>query len=215
MEAAVRTTIGSRRRKGHSHDRTRQPSLLDGEYLDSTASSQQMPSDNPNADELRRVRTEFYKKSPEDRRRETQREMDSYTTQRRHSRSRRSSIKVPESIVRDLRRDHESRHKYRREKYREEPEENTGYVYKQVYDHPKDADYAKQMPRRRASAPRATSRYEAERVRAQEPSIARRHTERRALSRREAGVESSRSQRRSDYDAAIPSSMMSRYQTAD
>ena len=214
MEAAVRTTTGSRRRKGHGHDRTRQPSLIDGEYLESSGSNQQMPPDYPTADELRRVRTEFYRKTPEERRREAERDMDSHTIQVRHSRSKRSSTKMAESSTRDLRRDHESKHRHRREKYREEPEEDAVYVYKQVYDKPKDADSAKPMVRRRGSAPRATTRYDAEDVRAQQPSIARRHTERRALGRRDAGVELSRSRRRSDSDAHIPSSLMSRYQTA-
>lgn len=215
MEAAVRTTTGSRRRKGHGRDYPRQPSLVGGEYLESLGSGQQMPSDNPTTDELRRVRTEFYRKSPEDRRREAERDMNSHTTQSRHSRSRRSSIKLPESSIRDLRRDPESKHRHRREKYTEEPEDDTVYVYKQVYENPKDADHAKPMSRRRASAPRATTRYDAEGVRAQEPSITRRHTERRASARREAGVELNRSRRRSDSDAAVPSSLMSRYQTTE
>lgn len=205
MEAAATTTTGSRRRKVHSRDHPRQPSLVGGEYLDSVDSSQQMPSDNPTVDELRRVRTEFYRKSPEDRRRETEKNMSAHATQGRHSRSRKLSIKMPESSIRDLRRVHELKHRHRREKYREEPEDDTVYVYKQVYDTPKDADHAKSMPRRRASAPRATMRHDAEGVRAQEPSITRRHTERRA---------SGRSRRRSDSDAAVPSSLMSRYQIA-
>lgn len=216
MEAAVRTTTtASRRRKGHLRDRPRQSSLVDGEYLESLGTSQQMPSDNPTADELRRVRTEFYRKSPEERRREIERDMDLHTTQRRQQRPRRSSIKMPESSARDLRRDHESKHRHRREKYREEPDDDTVYVYKQVYENPKDADHARSMPRRRASAPRATTRYDADGMRAQEPSIARRHTERRTSGRREAGVELSRSRRRSDSDVAIPNSFVSRYQTTE
>lgn len=211
MEATAKTTTGSRRRKAHSGDRYNHLRLLDSEYLPSTASNQHIFSDHPDADELRRVRTEFYKKSPEDRRRESHREMDTYTAQRRHPRSRRSSIKTPESITRELRRDHEFRHRHRREKYKEESEDAAGYVYQQVYDNPMDSDYAKTAPRRRASAPRATSRYEAERVRVQEPSLTRRHTERRVSSRREAGVEQSGSQRRSDHVAATPRPLIIRY----
>lgn len=211
----MRTTTGSRRRKGHGRDRPRQPSPVGGEYLESSGSAQQMPSDNPTVDELRRVRAEFYGKSPEDRRREMQKDMNSHATQGRHSRSRKSSIKITESSIRDLRRDHEPKHKHRREKNREEPEDDTVYVYKQVYDIPKDAERAKPMPRRRASAPRASSRYEGEGVRTQEPSITRRHTERRAAGRKETGVELNRSRRRSDSDAAVPSSLISRYETAE
>lgn len=215
MESTAKTTTASRRRKAHSRDRSKHSSLLNGEYLHSTASNQYIFSNNPNADELRRVRTEFYKKSPEDRRRESQREMDTYTTQRRQPRSRRSSLKIPESTSRELRRDHEFRHRHRRERYKEETEEAAAYAYQQVYDNPRDGDYAKTAPRRRASAPRATSRYEAERVRVQEPSLARRHTERRAQSRREAGVEPSGSQRRSDHAAAIPCPLIIRYRPTD
>lgn len=184
--------------------------MVDGEYLESLGSSQQMPSDYPTPDELRRVRTEFYRKSPEERRREAERNMDFHTTQGRHPRSRRPSVKVPDSSIRDLRRDHESKHRHRREKYKEEPEQDTVYVYKQVYDSPKDADHARPMPRRRPSAPRASTRYHADGVRAPEPSIARRHTERRASGRKEAAIESSKFRRRSDSDVAIPSSVMSR-----
>lgn len=214
MEAAVRTTTGSRRRKVHGRDRPRQPSLVGGEYLESSDFTQQITSDNPTVDELRRVRTQFYRKFPEDRRRETEKDMNSHATQGRHSRSRKSSIKIPESSIRDLGRDHEPKHRHRREKYKEEPEDDTVYVYKQVYNTPKDADRAKPMPRRRASAPRATTKYEGEGVRAQEASITRRHTERRAPGRKEAVVEMNRSRRRSDSDAAVPSSLMSRYETA-
>ena len=215
MEAAVKTTTGSRRRKGHGRDRPRQPSLVGGEHLESSGSTQQMPSDNPTVDELRRVRAEFYGKTPEDRRRETQKEMNSYATQGRHPRSKKSSIKITESSIRDLRRDHESKHKHRREKNKEEPEDDTVYVYKQVYDIPKDADRAQPMPRRRASAPRTTTRHDGQGVRTQEPSITRRHTERRAVGRKEAGVEPNRSRRRSDSDAAVPTALMSRYETAE
>lgn len=215
MEAAVKTTAGSRRRKGHGRDRPRQPSLVGGEYLESSSFTQQMPSDNPTVDELRRVRAEFYGKTPEDRRRETEKDMNPHATQGRHSRSRKSSLKITESSIRDLRRDHESKHKHRREKNKEEPEDDTVYVYKQVYDIPKDADRAKPMPRRRASAPRTTTRYDGEGVRTQEPSITRRHTERRAVGRKEAGAELNRSRRRSDSEAAVPNSLMSRYETAE
>ena len=215
MEAPARTTTASRRRRIHSHDHSKHSSVVDGEYLDSRASSRQTSSNHPNADELRRVRTEFYKRSPEDRRKEAQRTMDSYPTQRRHSRPRRSTTKVADISTRELRRDQETRHRSRREKNREEPEEDTGYVYRQVYSDARDGDVPISMPRRRASAPRATSRYEAERVRAQEPSLARRHTERRLYSRREAGLESSRSQRQSDQETATPYPSISRYYTAD
>lgn len=216
MDTATRTSTTSRRRKAHhSHNRSKHRSRLDGESLDSIVSSQHMPSNNPDVDELRRVRAEFYKKSPQARQRETQREMDPYPSQTRHSKSRRPSIKIPEITTREVRRDHESRHRSRKEKSKEEPEDNAGYVYRQVYENPRDGDYEKPVPRRRASAPRATSRYEAERVRAQEPSLPRRHTERRASSRREAGVEPNKPQRRMTHEAATSHPFISRYQVTD
>jgi hypothetical protein len=216
MDAAARTSTTFRRRKSHHcHNRPKHRSTLDGESLDSTASSKQMPSNNPNVDELRRVRADFYEKSLQDRHGETHREMDPYASPTRHSKSRRPSSKIPEITAREVRRDHESRHRSRKEKYKEESEENAGYVYRQVYEIPRDGDDEKPAPRRRASAPRATSRYEAERVRAQEPSLSRRHTERRASSRKEAGVESSRSQRRTKHEAATSRPLISRYQMID
>ncbi len=213
MEAAAKTSTASRRRKNHGHHGSKHRSLLDGERLDTTATSQQVPTSNPGVDELRRVRTEFYKKSSEERRRETPPEMNPFTSPTRHSKSRRSSTKIPDIATREVRRDHESRHRSRREKHKEEPQDDTGYVYKQVYDNPSDGDYAKPVLRRRASAPRSTSRSELERLRNFEPNLARRLAERRAKIR-DAGGESSGTQRRSDHHATTPRSAMSRYEVA-
>lgn len=209
------TTTASRRRKTHGYDHSKPTSMLDGAYVESTASSRQAPWNNPTTDDLRRIRSEFYKRSPEDRRREVHREMDPHTIQRRHSRPRKSSTRVADTSIRELQRDHDTRHRYRREKYEEEPDEGTGYVYKQAYRDTRGTDDTMPIPRRRASAPRATTRYETERAQVQEPGLARRHTERRVVSRREAGVESSRIQRRSDHDAATPRTSMTRYVTAN
>lgn len=205
--ARISTAHGRRRTHGSTSHRVRTIS-------DDRISDRYHSVDRPSPHELRRVRAELYGRSPEDRRREAQRDMEYQASRRRTLRVKQPSVRAPEVIVREERRRHESERRHHRRKPREEGGSEI-YVYRYV-----DEDQGSKAPdrpqhRRRSAVAAIPSRDEQERVRVSSASVSRRNTGRKPSYHKEDASVSSRIERRSNFDAAIKTlptrSSLSRY----
>lgn len=205
--ARISTSHSRRRTHGSASQRTRTIS-------DDQISGRYSSVDRPSAHELRRVRAEYYSKSPEDRRREPHREMEYHASRRRTSRGKQPSARAPEVIIRDERRRHESERRHHRRKTREEGGGDV-YVYRKFDEDQGSKAAERPQHRRRSSVTVVTSRDEPERVRVSSASLSRRNTGRKASHYREEANVLSRTERRLSSEAAIKNihtrSALSRY----
>lgn len=201
MAAATRTSTASRhRRRTHRKGSSRVQPVLHDQSSDIATSDYHTSTRKPGVDELRQVRAEFYNKTPEDRQRDAYERMQSYSDHRRDPGPRKLSTKMSEVTVREVRRSSDVKHRPRRERQKE-LDDDTVYVYRRRDEDPKE-DILKTMPRRRVSAPRASTKGDPECTYIREPNLSRRHTEKKAPIRRESETVSLRPQRRPKTDAA-------------
>lgn len=194
MVTVTRSSVGGRRRRTHDSHSPKAHVSLDGEHLDTASSHLYNRVDNPSAVELRQVRAEFYGSGTNGRRRSSTKEMASHSSHRRDPISRTTTVKIPEVPAREGRR-------RRREKSKGEVDDDRVYAYRYVDSDPRDSP-SRTVPRRRASAPRATSKYESDRMRMIDSDLSRRHTERRAPYQRDWDSSASRHHLRSSSDVA-------------
>lgn len=202
MVTATRSSATARHRRSHEFYPMRAQFVPNGPSMNTTSSQVSYDTEIPNVDELRRVRAQCYNTKSEDRRKKPQKEMASYTSQRRESISRSMSARIPEVTVREGRRKHETTHRRRRERAKEDGDEGKVYVYRYVDDDPRDDPTTRSTLRRRASAPKS-SKLEPSRSYINESDLSRRQTERRLSHRRDWESSTSRNQRRSSSSANI------------
>lgn len=200
MVSVTRASAG-RRRRTHDSYSSKTYISLDDENLDTAPSHPYNRANNPSATELRRVRAEFYGSDINGRRRSNTTEMALHNNQRKDSILRTTAARMSEVAPREGRRKHDPTYRRRREKSKEEVDDGRVYTYKYLDDDPRDVT-SKSVPRRRASAPRATSKYESDRMRVIDLDLSRRHTERRAPHQRDWDSSTSRHHLRSSSDAA-------------
>lgn len=199
MVDGARTSTAHGRRRTHRSISQRARMISDDRNSDRYSSV-----DRPSADELRRVRAEFYSRSPEDRRREAHREMEYHASRRRTSRVKQSSIRAPEVIVREERRRHESGRRQHRRRPREE-DSGEVYVYRYMDDDQGSKAVDKPQRRRRSASTVLASRDEPERVRVSSASLSRKNTARKASHHREEATALPRTERRSSSNSVIKS----------
>lgn len=211
MVNGARISTAHGRRRTHSSTSQRVRTISDDRISDRSSGV-----DRPSPHELRRVRAEFYGRSPEDRRREAQRDMEYQASRRRTSRVKQPSVRAPEVIVREDRRRHESERRHHRRKPREEGGSEI-YVYRYV-----DEDQGSKAPdrpqhRRRSAAAVIPSRDEQEGVRVSSASVSRRNTGRKPSHHKEDATVPPRMERRSNFGPAVKNlhtrSSLSRYFT--
>ena len=202
---ATRPPASGRRRRNQGYHSSKASVSLEGQPLNAASSHPYNRVDNPSREELRRVHDEFYSVTS-DRRRRSNQEMASHSNHRRDSFS---SARLPEVTIREGRRKHDSSSRRRREKVREEVDSGRVYVYRYLDDDPRDGA-SRSAPRRRASAPRATSKYESDRRGTYKPELSRRHAEIRAPYYGEGDGSTSRNHTRSSSEAAYARSTVGR-----
>lgn len=185
------STSQSRHRRIHSTD----PQHTRLRSVDTT--SDHIPVDRPDVNELRRARAEFYNKSPEDRRREAPRVIEHQAIRRKNFKGRQSSARLPDVVIREERRKHESERRHRRRKPKEEVDDDDDvYVYRHLENDRGSTN--QERPRRQRSVSTTISRDKHERVRVNGTNLSR-STGRRALYSREE-TSSVRSERRPSSD---------------
>ena len=195
--ARVSTSHGRRRHHGSSSQRAR---IISDDQISDRCNSVARPSVN----ELRRVRAEFYSRSPEDRRREAHREMEYLASRRRTSRVKQPSVRAPEVIIREDRRRHESERRHHRRKPREEGGGDV-YVYRYLDEDKGSKAADRPQHRRRSSLAEIPSRDEPVRVRVSSASLSRRNTGRKAFHYKEEVTVPPRTERRSSSDSSVKS----------
>lgn len=201
MGDGARISSSHGRRRAHPSVPHRTRTISDDRNSDRYSSS-----DRPSADELRRVRLEIYNKSPEDRRRETHREMEYHTSRRRTPRVNQPPLRAPELTIREDRRRHESERRHHRRKLKEEGGGEV-YVYRYL-DEDQGSKAADRPPhRRRSSVTVVTSRDEPERVRLSSTSLSRKSTGRRSSYYREEATVLPRTERRRSSSNASAKSL--------
>ena len=118
------------RHRPHQSHRRRKISST-GEDRTSSLGAQDVPQhENPDVVELRRVRAEFYRKPPEQRRKESSNTMAGLETPRRSSSTRTPPKRMPEVIIRDIpARPPSERHRHRRKTREEVGNADDQHVY--------------------------------------------------------------------------------------
>lgn len=201
MAAATRTSTTSRhRRRTHRKGISRVQRVPHDQSSNNTQSEYQTSTKKPGVDELRQVRAQFYDKTPEDRQRDAYKRMQSYSDYRRDLGLRKSSTKMSEVTVRELRRSSDLKHRPRRERPKD-LDDDTVYVYRRRDDDAKE-NILKKIPRRRASTPRTSIKGDSERTHIREQNLSRRHTEKRR--------QSEESQKQSHFDLNVDRRLMLR-----
>lgn len=121
----LRTSASNGRRRTHdSVPRSRRP-ISDGQ-----ASDRAISIEGPDVDDLRRVRAEYYNRSPGDRERYSQKDMEVHTSRRKSTRTT-SAIRGVELVtIREERRKHDPQRRQHRKKSRDEHSSDDVYVYR-------------------------------------------------------------------------------------
>ena len=195
--ARISTSHGRRRHHGPGSQRAR---IISDDQISDRCNSVARPSVN----ELRRVRAEFYSRSPEDRRREAHREMEYHASRRRTPRAKQPSVRAPEVIIREDRRRHESERRHHRRKPREEGGGEV-YVYRYVDEDLGSKAADRPQHRRRSSITVIPSRDEPERIRVSSASLSRRNTGKKASHYKEEATVLPRTERRSSSGSSVKS----------
>lgn len=141
--------------------------------------------DRPNAEDLRRIRAEFYTTSPEVQRTKNPKLMAEKATPRRSSSARKPSTRVSEITVQEVRDIRSLEHRHRRRRTRVEKDDaqpEPAYVYrpKPVITH--------SPPLQRSKTTTTTGTARPKEVRRSSEGLARRQTERRKLYHREDAI---------------------------
>lgn len=123
----LRTSASNRRRRAHgSVPRSRRSAT------DEQASDQAITVEGPDVDDLRRVRAEFYSRSPSDRKRYAQKDMEVHASRRRSTRSNSTIRGLDVVTIREERRKHDPERRHHRKKLREEHRSDDVYVYRNL-----------------------------------------------------------------------------------
>lgn len=125
----LRTSASNGRRRTHdSVPRSRRP------ISDVQASERALSVAEPDVDDLRRVRAEYYNRSPGDRERYSQKDMEVHASRRKSTRTA-SAIRGVELVkIREERRKHDPERRHHRKKFRDEHGSDDVYVYRNSDD---------------------------------------------------------------------------------
>lgn len=127
----LRTSASNGRRRAHaSVPRSRRL------VADEKASDQAIVVEGPDVDDLRRVRAEFYNRSPNDRERHDQKDMEIHASRRRSRRTTSAIRGVDVVAIREERRKHDPERRHHRKKLREEYGSDDVYVYRTLDENP-------------------------------------------------------------------------------
>lgn len=121
----LRTSASNGRRRAHGSVAGSRRSVANEE-----ASGQAITVEGPDVDDLRRVRAEFYNRSPSDRERYAQKDMEVHATRRRSTRNTSAIRGVDVVTIREERRKHDPERRHHRKKLREERDSDDVYVYR-------------------------------------------------------------------------------------
>lgn len=121
----LRTSASNGRRRAHdSVPRSRRP------MSDAQASDQAISVEGPDVEDLRRVRAEFYNRSPGDRERYSQKDMEVHASRRKSTRTTSAIRGVDLVKIREERRKHDPERRHSRKKPRDEHGSDDVYVYR-------------------------------------------------------------------------------------
>lgn len=121
----LRTSASNGRRRAHgSVPRSRRS------VSDVRASDQAISVEGPDVDDLRRVRAEFYDRSPGDRERYAQKDMEVHASRRKSTRTTSAIRGVDVVTIREERRKHDTERRHHRKKPRDEHGSDDVYVYR-------------------------------------------------------------------------------------
>ena len=172
MESSARVRTSSSRMRGHdsrphkvrSH-KVRQPT--NERSSSSTPSTLPDVLDQPDAEELRQARTEYYNQPAEERQRDARQGMASDYNRRREMGSRMSIMRDSNRTVREARESHSTEHRRRRRKAQDSEgggDESIVYVYKSTgNNHKRDLPSAPRLRRTSDTVTRGRTDYERER----------------------------------------------------
>lgn len=121
----LRTSASDGRRRAHGSVHRSSRSVANEQTSD-----QAITVEGPDVDDLRRVRAEFYDRSPSDRERYAQKDMDVHTSRRRSTRTTSAIRGVDVVAIREERRKHDSERRYHKKRLREEHGSDDVYVYR-------------------------------------------------------------------------------------
>lgn len=97
---------------------------------DSQASDQAISDEGPDVDDLRRVRAEFYNRSPNDREKYAQKDMEVHASRRKGTGTTSAIRGVDVVTIREERRKHDPVRRHHRKKLRDEHGSDVVYVYR-------------------------------------------------------------------------------------
>lgn len=121
----LRTSASNGRRRAHdSVPRSRRP------MPDVQASDQAISVEGPDVDDLRRVRAEFYNRSPGDRERYSLKDMEVHASRRKSTRTTSAIRGVDLVTTREERRKHDPERRHHKKKLRDEHGSDEVYVYR-------------------------------------------------------------------------------------
>lgn len=170
----LRTSASNSRRRTHdSVPRSRRP------ISDVQASDQAISIEGPDVDDLRRVRAEYYNRSPGDRERYSQKDMEVNTSRRKSTRTT-SAIRGVELVtIREERRKHGPERRHHRKKLRDEHSSDDVYVYRNSDENRggKAPERTHQI-RRRSTVPIVPDKNENQKIQITSAGPSRRNTER-------------------------------------